>query len=380
MQKNGENMKNIGIGLIGGGYMGKRHAVALQAVGALFNTNLRPVCEMICTTSEKGARKKAQELGFKNSTHDWKELLENPKVEAIIIASPQETHREIAELAFNLGKPVLCEKPLGASLEDAQILTKLAEEKNVVNMLGFNYIRTPVTQFARELINNGELGEITYVRAEHVEDFYCDPNEKATWRTQGKANGTMGDLAPHIINAMHYLLGPITELCANIDHVHKSRPSNNSTNEVTEVTNDDQGQFICKFRNGASGHLVSSRIATGRKMGLTYEITGTKGSIKFVQEDQNALWLYKADEDNAKQGFRKILSNPSHPDYGSFCQGPGHGTGYQDQLIIEAKDFLKAIETGVSTFPTFKDGLEVSSVIDAVWKSHEKRAWVQVEL
>ena len=80
------------------------------------------------------------------------------------------------------------------------------------------------------------------------------------------------------------------------------------------------------------------------------------------------------------KGFRKILSNPSHPDYGSFCEGPGHGTGYQDQLIIEAKDFLKAIETGISTFPTFQDGLEVSSVIDAAWKSHEKRAWVQVEL
>ncbi|NQY92821.1 MAG: Gfo/Idh/MocA family oxidoreductase, partial [Campylobacteraceae bacterium] len=188
-------MKNIGIGLIGGGYMGKRHAVAMQAVGALFNTNLRPVCEMICTTTKEGARKKAQELGFKNSTHDWRKLVENPKVEAIIIASPQGTHREIAEAAFVLGKPVLCEKPLGASLEDAQVLTKLALEKNVVNMLGFNYIRTPVTQFAKELINNGELGEITYVRAEHVEDFYSNPNEKATWRTKGKANGTMGDLA-----------------------------------------------------------------------------------------------------------------------------------------------------------------------------------------
>jgi predicted dehydrogenase len=113
-------------------------------------------------------------------------------------------------------------------------------------------------------------------------------------------------------------------------------------------------------------------------MGLIYEITGSKGAIRFDQEDQNALWLYQSDETLAQQGFRKILSNQDHPDYGLFCEGPGHGTGYQDQLILEARDFLEAIKTGSTQWPVFADALEVSKVIDAAWRSHENDSWESV--
>jgi predicted dehydrogenase len=95
-----------------------------------------------------------------------------------------------------------------------------------------------------------------------------------------------------------------------------------------------------RFDSGAMGHLYFSRIATGRKMGYAYEIHGTKGAIRFDQEDQNALWLYSMEGPEAVRGFTKILTGPAHPDYLPFCQGPGHGTGYQDQIIIEARDFL----------------------------------------
>ncbi|MFT5708449.1 MAG: putative dehydrogenase, partial [Oceanospirillaceae bacterium] len=108
------------------------------------------------------------------------------------------------------------------------------------------------------------------------------------------------------------------------------------------------------------------------------EITGTKGAIRFDQEDQNALWLYQNDEPRAQQGFRKILSNQDHPDYGLFCEGPGHGTGYQDQLILEARDFLQAIDTGETQWPVFTDGLAVSKIVDAAWRSQENAAWVDI--
>jgi predicted dehydrogenase len=120
---------------------------------------------------------------------------------------------------------------------------------------------------------------------------------------------------------------------------------------------------MCRFKNGVMGHIYSSRVATGRKMGYAYEIHGTKGSIRFDQEDQNAIWLYRTEGPEAERGFRKILTGPEHPDYLPFCQGPGHGTGYQDMIIIEAKDFLEAIETGEARFPTFRDGLDVPDVL-----------------
>ncbi|WP_425084221.1 Gfo/Idh/MocA family protein [Ruegeria profundi] len=364
-------MPEIGIGIVGGGYMGKAHSVAMSAVGAVFNTALRPQLEVICASSTESAERYRAAYGFQRATDDWRALVEDPKVDAIVIASPQETHRHIAEAAFAIGKPVLCEKPLGASLEDSLAMTRAAEDAGVVNMVGFNYIRTPASQYARKLIADGEIGDITWFRGEHTEDFYADPDAPATWRTTGMANGTIGDLAPHMVNGALALIGPIAQVMADVETVHRTRPGG-------EVTNDDHAQMMCRFENGVMGNLYFSRVATGRKMGYAYEISGTKGAIRFDQEDQNALWLYRREGPEGQRGFTKILTGPAHPDYEPFCQGPGHGTGYQDQIIIEAKDFLKAIHTGNPIWPTFRDGHEVNRVLAAALASSDQRQWKDI--
>ncbi|MBU2957896.1 Gfo/Idh/MocA family oxidoreductase [Paracoccus sp. 1_MG-2023] len=365
-------MREIGIGVLGGGYMGKAHSVAMAAVGAIFATTLRPRLEMICASRPDSAERYRREYGFARATADWRELVQDPKVEAIVIATPQETHRQIAEAAFALGKPVFCEKPLGAGLEDGQAMVAAAEASGQANMVGFNYIRTPASQYARQLIADGVIGKVTMFRGEHTEDFYADPQAPATWRTTGMANGTMGDLAPHMINGALALMGPIASVMAEVETVHATRPGG-------EVTNDDHAQMMVRFDSGAMGQMYFSRIATGRKMGYAYEITGTKGTIRFDQEDQNAIWLYRMEGDEATRGFTKILTGPAHPDYKPFCLGPGHGTGYQDQIIIEARDFLKAIETGQPVWPTFRDGLEVTRVVQAALRSASDRRWIDIQ-
>ncbi|NCF48375.1 MAG: Gfo/Idh/MocA family oxidoreductase [Bacteroidetes bacterium] len=366
-------MTRIGIGIVGGGYMGKAHAVAMSAVGAIFDTDLRPVLEMVCATSTKTAEEYRRAFGFARATDDWRALVADPKVEAVIIASPQATHRAIAKAAFALGKPVLCEKPMGASLEDAADMVAAANAAGVANMVAYNYIRTPASQFARKLIAEGAIGDVTWFRGEHTEDFYADPEMPVSWRTSGMANGTMGDLAPHMINAALALVGPITKVIAEIDTVHHSRPGG-------AVSNDDHAQMMCRFQNGAMGQLYFSRVATGRKMGYAYEISGTKGAIRFDQEDQNAIWLYKMEDVEAERGFRKILTGPAHPDYLPFCQGPGHGTGYQDQIVIEARDFLQSIATGKAVWPTFLDGLEVARIVDAAFASSAAKTWLDIDI
>ncbi|MFQ6549782.1 Gfo/Idh/MocA family protein [Aestuariibius sp. 2305UL40-4] len=364
-------MPEIGIGLVGGGYMGKAHAVAYAAVGAVFQTRLRPRLEMIAASSPASSERYRAAYGFARAAANWQDLVADPGVEAVVIASPQKTHRAIAEAAFALGKPVFCEKPLGASIADAEAMVTAAETGGAVHMIGFNYVRTPATQFARQLISEGAIGKVTWFRGEHTEDFYADPQLPASWRTDGEANGTMGDLAPHLINAALALMGPIESVMAEIETVHESRGG-------VPVTNDDQAQMLCRFTDGTRGHLYFSRIATGRKMGYIYEITGTRGAIRFNQEDQNALWLYKAEGPEAERGFRQILTGPAHPDYLAFCQGPGHGTGYQDQIIIEARDFLEAIADGTPHWPTFRDGLAVARVVDAARRSHDQGRWTPV--
>jgi predicted dehydrogenase len=368
-------MTGIGIGLVGGGYMGKAHAVAYAAVGAVFNTALRPRLEVIAATSHASAQSYATAYGFARAAADWQDLVADPKVQAVVIASPQSTHRAIAEAAFAAGKPVFCEKPLGASLRDAKAMVAAAEASGQPNMIGFNYVRTPATQLVRQLLAEGAIGDITWFRGEHTEDFLSDPDLPANWRTRDRANGCMGDLAPHPINCMLALMGPVAELSARIETVHATRPGPHGPEKVT---NDDHAQLMLRFATGVMGHLYISRTATGRKMGYAYEIHGTKGSIRFDQEDQNAVHLYRAEGPEATRGFTRILTGPDHPDYIAFCQGPGHGTGYQDQIIIEAKDFLAAIETGQPVWPTFRDGLAVSQLVDTAFQSSDSGQWLAV--
>lgn len=367
-------MTEIGIGIVGGGYMGKAHAVAYSAVGANFETSLRPRLEMVAATSPASAERYRQAYGFARATDDWRMLVSDPKVDAVIVASPSATHRDIVEAAFAHGKHVFCEKPLGASLADGAAMVAAAEAaRPCANMVGFNYIRTPAAQFIRQLLADNEIGDITYFKAEMHEDFQAQPDKPWDWRCEGPSNGALGDLAPHVLNMTLTLMGPVTKLCGELETLFPERPFEGG---MKAVTNDDRGQFICEFETGARGHVSFNRAALGRKMGYAFEIYGTKGTIRFDQEDQNSIWLYRHEGNDREMGFKQILTNPSHPDYVAFNLGPGHGTGYQDQIIIEARDFLTAIETGAEVWPSFREGQEANRLAQAVRMSDADNRWV----
>lgn len=372
-------MRELKIGLIGAGYMGKAHTIAFQGVSTAFGTALRPVCEMIATSTAEGAADHAARWHWNRSTGDWRELVNDPAVEAVVIATPPRTHFDMVMACVAAGKPVFCEKPLGTSAAESLAMTEAVERAGLPNMVGFNYIRTPASQLARQIIASGEIGDVIQVTAEHVEDYLHDPSLPASWRTRiatGTEAGALGDVAGHIINACHGLVGPITRLVADTHIVQATR---DGPNGPEAVENDDQGQMLLRFANGASGSVSFSRMAAGRKMGYTYRITGTKGAIAFDQEDQNALWLYDASREPSRRGFQKLLMGPAHPDYLAFNQGVGHGTGYNEQIVIEARDFLQAVESGKAVWPTFRDGYEVDRVVEAALVSVREGRWVSLE-
>ncbi|WP_279340959.1 Gfo/Idh/MocA family oxidoreductase [Janthinobacterium sp. 78] len=227
-------------------------------------------------------------------------------------------------------------------------------------------------------MESGEIGEIIHVAAEHVEDYLHDPRAPASWRTReatGTRAGALADVGSHLLNLALRLGGPVDSLVADMNTVHAQRqgPAGMET-----VENDDQGNVMLRFASGALGALTFSRVAAGRKMGYTYRITGTKGAIAFDQEDQNALWLYDAGRPAQRQGFQRLLMGPAHPDYLAFSQGAGHGTGYNEQIVIEARDFLQAIASGQPVWPTFRDGYEVDRLIAAALRSVKERSWITV--
>ncbi len=372
-------MKTIRMGVIGAGYMGKAHAIAYKSAATIFDLPAAPACEMIATTSAEGAAAKAQALGFRRSTGDWRALVEDPEVEAVNISTPPATHLEMVLAALAAGKPVFCEKPLGMNAAESLRMAEAAEAAGVANLVGYNYIKHPASQLAREIIEAGEIGDILHVRATHNEDYLHDPDKPGDWRItrdRGSVGGALSDVGCHVINAVLRLAGPIDSLVADLNIVQGQRPD--PAGGTRRVENPDQGHFLARFANGALGSVSFSRVAAGRKMGYAYEITGTRGAIAFDQERMGELYYFKSGEPAAREGFKRILIGPEHPDYVDFCLGTGHGLGYNDQIVIEARDFVRAIATGEAVWPSFRDGYEVDRVVDAVLRSGDSGGWVAV--
>lgn len=365
------------IGLIGSGFMGKSHAIAYHALPVVFPTTARPVCEMVAEANDELARHAAQGLGFHRWTSDWQALVDDPDIDIVDICTPNYMHKEMALAAIAAGKHVYCEKPLTLSPADSLELAEAAEAAGAKTLVGFNYIKNPAAALAHEIIRNGEIGKIVHFRGTHVEDYLADPLTPFTWRQQRRyaGSGALGDLS-HVISMAQYLVGPITEVCGDVQTVVAERPLPGALEEWATVENEDQAHFMARFAGGAIGTLEVSRVATGRKMGLTYEITGTQGSLFFDQEHMSELKLYAAQDPAGRQGFKTLLLGPQHPDYAAFSPAPGHGLGYNDMKIVEARDLVEGIAGARPLWPDFRAALEVDRVIDAVLRSHEQGGWV----
>lgn len=372
--------RKIRIGVIGSGYMGKAHAIAYTAAATVFDLDVEPVCEMLCTTTAEGAKADAKRLGFRRSTNDWRALISDPEVDAINISTPPFTHLEMGLAALDAGKPVFCEKPLAMSAADALSLTERAEETGVPTMVGYNYIKHPSAQLATEIVHSGEIGEVLHFAGTHIEDYFHDADAPANWRVQQRTAsraGALSDVGTHIVNAMLRVAGPVERLVADTDIAYPTRPANDGA--ALTVENDDQVQFMVRFESGAMGSIHASRVAAGKKMGYSFTVTGTKGSVAFDLEQPGEVHLFSAGDDAARSGFKRILTGPEHPDYMNFCLGAAHGFGYNDMIMIEARDFVTAIVEQKPVWPTFRDGYDVDRIVDAVLRSKDEERWVRID-
>jgi predicted dehydrogenase len=371
-------MKKIRIGLIGSGYIAKAHAIALRAMPAVFTVDVEVICELLADHDALKAERQCKAFCFNRWTDDWRVLVADKAVDVVDICAPNFLHYDIAMEAIAKGKHVYCEKPLALNVEQALSMTEAAEKAGVKTLVGYNYAKNPATSLAKQMIDNGEIGEVVHFRGTHVEDYLADPEIPFSWRLQREKAGlgALGDLC-HIINMAQLLVGDIKQVCADMQTVIKQRPIEGTT-EMREVENEDQAHMMVRFSDGAIGTIECSRIAHGRKLGLTYEVTGTKGSLVFDQERQSELQFYSASDASNRQGFRTILAGPEHPDYAAFCCAPGHGLGFNDQKIIEVRDLVEGIVNKRPMWPDFRAALEVDKVNAAAERSFLERRWVSI--
>jgi predicted dehydrogenase len=333
----------------------------------------------ICGRDEAGVREAAASLGWEGYETDYRRLLERDDIDLVDVATPGNTHHEIAIAALEAGKHVLCEKPLANTVEESREMVDAARRAGTTNMVCFNYRRAPAVQLAKKVVEDGRLGEIRHWRAVYLQDFILDPEFPLIWRFQREVagSGALGDLGAHIVDLAQFLVGPIVEVVGTAETFIKERPLEPGGTERGEVTVDDAAAFLTRFENGAMGVFEVTRLAPGRKNRNSFEINGSGGSLVFDLERMNELQVYFEQDPPEVRGFRSVMvTEPDHPYVGAWWP-PGHIIGYEHTFVHTVKDFLDGISAGKSPPPTFEDGYRCQAVLDAVGRSLESGTWTQ---
>ena len=379
----GSNVKTLNIGLVGYGFMGRTHSNALGKVNNFFDVPYRPVLKKVCARNPERAQQFADTWGFEGIETDWRRMVESPEIDLIDIASPNDTHAEIAIAAARAGKMVLCEKPLGRTAAESESMVAAVEAAGVPNMVWYNYRRVPAVMLAKQLIEEGRLGRIFHYRTVFLQDWTISSElpqgGEGLWRLDASVagSGVTGDLLAHNIDTAMWLNGRIEEVTAMTETFIKSR-KDAATGEQRAVGIDDASAFLARFENGSLATFEATRYARGHKALYTLEINGANASMIWDLHDLHRLRYFDHADEGRLRGWKSIhVTDPEHP-YMKRWWVPGLQIGYEHTFIHQVADFLAALGEGTHAAPTFRDALQTDYVTDAVLQSAASRSWVKV--
>src|ERR1017187_4766654 len=268
--------KPLRVGLVGYGFMGRTHSNAFAKVNQFFDLPYRPVLQAVCARDAGKVAAFAEQWGYASTETDWRKLVERPDIDLIDIASPNDTHAEIAIAAAAAGKMVLCEKPLGRNAAESKRMVAAVEKARVPNMVWYNYRRVPAVTLAKQLIDEGRLGKIFHYRAKFLQDWTISKDlpqgGAGLWRLDVNVagSGVTGDLLAHCIDTAMWLNGGIDRVTAMTETFVKER-HHNITGKVEPVGIDDASAFLARVSNGSLGLFEAPRCARGHNALYTFQ-------------------------------------------------------------------------------------------------------------
>ncbi|HEY7500563.1 MAG TPA: Gfo/Idh/MocA family oxidoreductase [Vicinamibacterales bacterium] len=376
-------MKPLNIGLVGYGFMGRTHSNAFLQAPRYFDLPVTPVLKALCARNPDRAKSFAANWGYESIESDWRRLVDRKDIDLIDIASPNDTHHDIAIAAAKAGKIVMCEKPLGRTAAEAKAMVDAVEAAKVPNTVWYNYRRVPGVVLIKNMVDEGKLGRIFHYRAKFLQDWTISQDlpqgGEGLWRLDVNVagSGVTGDLLAHCIDTAIWLNGPITEVSAMTETFIKQR-KHNLTGKVEPVGIDDASAFLCRFENGSLATFESTRYARGHKALYTLEINGEHASAFWDLHDLHRVQYFDHKDEGRVRGWRSVhITDGDHP-YMKHWWVPGLQIGYEHTFIHQFADFANAIAKGNSVEPTFRDGLATDYVTDAVLKSAKSRQWEKV--
>lgn len=384
-------MKTIGIGVIGMGWMGDAHARAYRAIPDRYaDAPFRPRL-VVCADADPDRAASARErFGFERATTDWHAVVDDPDVEVVDVTTPNGLHLELNRAVAAAGKHLACEKPVGRFPEETLSSWEAVRDRDLRTFVGYNYRWAPLVQYAKQLIADGELGELTHYHGRFLNGYAGDPATILSWRFRAEEGlGTLGDLGSHVIDMALFLAGPIQRVTSSRATIIPERPlpsgagthyNRASGDAVTgPVTNEDYTSALVRFANGAQGILEACRIINGARCDMGFEVHGKRGALKWTFEHMNRLLVQRRRTDRpADDGFTELLSGPAHPEHRRFNPGWGVALGYDDTKSIEAYRFLRSVATGRQDAPGFRDAAAVAVVQQAMIRSWESESWETV--
>ncbi|NUQ30605.1 MAG: Gfo/Idh/MocA family oxidoreductase [Acidobacteriaceae bacterium] len=372
--------KKLNVGLVGYGFMGKTHSNAFLQAPRFFDTPYEPVLKAVCARNAEKAKGFADTWGYESVETDWRKLIERKDIDVIDIASPNNTHAEIAIAAAEAGKWVLCEKPLARTAEEGKPMWDAVKKAGVPNMVWYNYRRVPAVVLLKQLLDEGRFGRIFHYRSQFLQDWTISEDlpqgGQALWRLDSAVSGSgvTGDLLAHNIDMAMWLNGQIVDVTAMTETFIKER-MHNETGKKQPVTIDDAAAFLGHFENGSMALFESTRYARGHKALFTLEINGEKASARWDLHDLHRLEFFDHRDEGRLRGWKSIhITDGDHP-YMKNWWVPGLQIGYEHTFIHQVADFLIAAGLGKSAEPTFEDGLKCDYVTDAVLKSAKSKQW-----
>jgi myo-inositol 2-dehydrogenase/D-chiro-inositol 1-dehydrogenase len=375
--------RELRIGLVGYGFMGRAHSNAYLKAANFFALPCRLVLKAVCGRNRESASAFAERWGYETFETDWRLLVERADVDLVDIASPNDTHAEIAVAAAQAGKMVLCEKPLARNVAEAERMVEAVEKAGVANMVWYNYRRVPAVTLAKQLIEEGRLGKVFHYRAKFLQDWTISKDlpqgGTALWRldVQVAGSGVTGDLLAHCIDTAMWLNGPIQEVTAMTETFVKER-KHTLTGRIEPVGIDDACAFLARFANGSLATFEATRYARGHKALYTLEINGEHASIFWDLHDLHRLQYFEHRDPGLVRGWRSIhVTDGDHP-YMKHWWVPGLQIGYEHTFVHQIADFLGALALGEQASPTFREALATEYVTDAVLRSASSGRWETV--
>ena len=384
-------MTQIGIGVIGFGWMGQAHSRAYRDIPVYYpETGITPRLAAVADNVPARLELAKTNFGFATAMADWRELIERDDVDVVDITAPNALHRELVEAAAAAGKHIACEKPVGIMPEDTAAIEAAGRRAGIVSGCGYNYRWAPLVQYTHQLIESGRLGDLTHYRGRFFSMYGRDRLGLLSWRfLQEEAGyGVLSDIMSHAIDMAQYMCGPIRRVVATKETFVKERPlpvpgvgthydRGKPGDPMGAVTNEDYVGALVEFENGVRGTLEADRSIFGPQSSMAFEVNGSRGAAAWDHERLNQLRLYLPEE-QPNDGYIEVLGGDAFPNQGNIVPGGGNSIGFEDMKLIEALEFLKSVVAGRQHRPGFGDALANASVAAAMARSWSSERWEHV--